>query len=64
VSVSDARPGPADSSAEPAPVDLAWAVDDADHPTELTVYSDREDEITTHWLTVDLEHAVDLEEMA
>jgi hypothetical protein len=53
-----------DSSARPAgSTRFDYAVDDADNPTELTVFSDKDDELPTHWISVDIEHAVALDEM-
>jgi hypothetical protein len=46
--------------------DLTWAVDDADEPTEVTVFVDGDEEnwdaALTNWLTIDVEHAVPLDE--
>jgi hypothetical protein len=42
---------------------LDYAVDDAETPTELTVFSDRDGELRTHWISVDIDHAVALDEM-
>jgi hypothetical protein len=61
--LTDAHPDEDVPPADRASVDLVSAVDDEADPTQLTVYSDRDDEITTHWITVDLDHAVDLAEM-
>ena|GEM_PF-1184000 len=53
-----------DSSARPAgSTRFDYAVDDADNPTELTVFSDQDDELPTHWISVDIGHAVALDEM-
>ena len=53
-----------DSSVRPAEsTRVDCAVDDADNPTELTVFSDQDDELPTHWISVDIEHAVALDEM-
>lgn len=41
-------------------VRLAFALDDEDDPTEVTVYPERCADVTTTWITVDVEHAVDL----
>lgn len=45
-------------------VDLVHAVDDEDDPRSVTVYPRDCDELTTTWLTMDVEHVVDLEAMA
>ncbi len=53
-----------DSSARPAgSTRFDYAVDDADNPTELNVFSEQDDELPTHWISVDIEHAVALDEM-
>ena len=53
-----------DSSARPAgSTRVDYAVDDADTPTELTVFSEQADELPTHWISVDIGHAVALDEM-
>lgn len=59
----------AGSTREPALADhpefaLHYRFDDPADPTELTIYpvTDFED-ITTTWLTIDAEHAVDLEDL-
>lgn len=55
------------SDAEPAshqPVELGWRYDDADAPREITVYpADGSTEVLTQWLTVDIDTAVELEDM-
>ena len=40
--------------------ELAFAVDDADAPTEVTVYPEDDVDVTTTWLTIDVDHVVDL----
>lgn len=44
-------------------VTLAWAVDDRDAPTELTIF-DPDDDVTTRWITMDEAHVCDLNETA
>ena len=44
-------------------VDLVHALDDESAPRTVTVYPRDPDDVTTTWLTVDVEHAVDLAEM-
>lgn len=53
-------PEPAD---ELLGVDLLYAVDDESDPRSVTVYPRDPDDVTTTWLTMDVEHAVDLAEM-
>ncbi|WP_255196904.1 hypothetical protein [Halorarius litoreus] len=43
---------------------LSWAYDDEFAPTTVTLFSERDDEITTHWITIDIAHAVSLADMA
>lgn len=38
--------------------ELTHLLDDADDPTELTIFLPSEDDVTTHWITVDFEHAI------
>ncbi|MDS0221514.1 hypothetical protein NDI54_09150 [Haloarcula sp. S1AR25-5A] len=53
-----------DSSVRPAETArFHHAVYDAENPTELTVFSDRDEELPTHWISVDIDHAVALDEM-
>jgi len=55
-----------DSSVQPAHADLLdlyCAVDDEDDPTQVTIYSERDGELPTHWISMDVEHAVALDEM-
>ncbi|WP_336339103.1 hypothetical protein [Haloarcula brevis] len=53
-----------DVSARPAgPARFDYAVDDAENPTELTVFSDRDEELPTHWISVDIDHAIALDEL-
>lgn len=40
---------------------LSWAFDDEDAPSEITVF-DPQNEITTHWITIDKEYVCDLNE--
>jgi hypothetical protein len=61
MSVSDPR---RDSTAHPAQsTRFDCAVDDAENPTQLTVFSKRDHELPTHWISVDIDHAVALDEM-
>lgn len=43
---------------DPPEFALAFLVDDEDDPTELTIFSPNEDDITTHWITVDYDTAI------
>jgi hypothetical protein len=44
--------------------ELEWAVDDADDPSEVTLFSDGEgDDLTVSWLTIDADHAVPIDEI-
>lgn len=40
-------------------VTLSWAFNDADAPSQVTIF-DSDDEITTHWITMDEEYVYDL----
>ena len=42
---------------------LVHRVDDAEAPTELTVYCLDASDLTTHWLTVNIEGAVPVDRM-
>lgn len=54
----DARDG---ESTERPDLVLNYLVDDADDPTELTIFDPYEDDSTTHWITVEFDAAVSLE---
>lgn len=41
--------------------ELDFLVDDEVDPTELTVFSPADDDITTHWISIDFECAVPIE---
>ncbi|MFB6130690.1 MAG: hypothetical protein ABEJ28_07720 [Salinigranum sp.] len=43
--------------------DLAFLFDEDEHPSEVTVYVDDAKKLATNWMTVDIEHAVSLEEV-
>jgi hypothetical protein len=61
--VGPQRPGVAADRAEFPTFELEWAVDDADDPGEVTVFSDCEkDALAVTWLTMDADHAVPLDE--
>ncbi|WEL19634.1 hypothetical protein [Candidatus Nanohalococcus occultus] len=52
-----------DYNLEPSePYELERRLDDPDDPSEVTIYDPDADNLTTTWLTADLEVAVDLEE--
>ena len=44
--------------------DLEYDLDHPEEPTEITVYSPRETEFATHWISIDVDHAVDLRDVA
>lgn len=46
---------------DPPEFELDYLVDDEVDPTELTVFSPIEDDITTHWITVDFESAIPIQ---
>jgi hypothetical protein len=41
--------------------ELDFLVDDEDDPTEITVFSPTEDDLTTHWIAIDFESTVPIE---
>lgn len=51
---------PDDPSADYPTFYLCYDVDDPEDPSEVTVFSDRADEISTQWISVDAAHAVDV----
>lgn len=44
--------------------DLAYEVDDVHQPTQITLFSERLDEIATNWISIDAAHALDLADVA
>lgn len=44
--------------------DLSYTVDDDESPATVTVFSERPEELSTCWLSIDVEHAVDLADVA
>jgi hypothetical protein len=46
------------------PAGIEAAYDDPEAPSELTLFTADTDRVATRWLTVDIEHAVDLAEWA
>ncbi|GAB6861185.1 hypothetical protein ACFR97_14045 [Haloplanus litoreus] len=42
-------------------ITLAWAFNDQDAPSEITIF-DPQNEITTHWITIDKDYVYDLDE--
>lgn len=48
----------------PPGTDLLYALDDADSPTQLTVYPADTDHVTTTWISAAITDAVDLWEAA
>lgn len=62
--MSTAADGPAVPNGEPPDppeFELAYLVDDEVDPTELTVFSPDDDDITTHWITIDFDAAIPIE---
>lgn len=45
---------------DPPTFDLTCRFDDDDHPSEVTVYPDGDDDPATTWLTIDVGHAIPL----
>jgi 2-phospho-L-lactate guanylyltransferase (CobY/MobA/RfbA family) len=44
--------------------DLDFDLDTPDDPTEVTIYSSQRAELATHWISIDVDHAVDLRDVA
>lgn len=44
--------------------DLSCAFDDKENPTQVTIYSEADDERTTRWISIDVEHAIDVADIA
>lgn len=42
---------------------LDYMIDNEEDPTELTIFSPEEDDITTHWITVDFATAVPIQDI-
>lgn len=63
MSTTDRRPEPrAEDLAALPEFELAYRYDDDEAPTEVTVFPSRfGDDLATHWLTVDIDHAVPLD---
>lgn len=63
MSATDRQAEPAGEGLDALPeFDLACKYDDEDAPTEVTVFPARfGDDLATHWLTIDVEHAIPLD---
>lgn len=44
--------------------ELGYGLDDPEDPSEVTVYAPEADALATSWITIDVGHAVPLEEVA
>jgi len=44
--------------------ELSFDFDDDERPRWVTVYSEQEDEIATHWLSIEVDYAIDLAKVA
>jgi hypothetical protein len=58
---ADRPDSPSFEPTDPPTFALKFLVDDEVEPTELTIFSPNEDDITTHWITVDFDDAIPLE---
>lgn len=56
--------GPQEPFDDGGPVELAFAPDDEDAPTEVTVFPEHLADVTTTWITIDAAHVVHLAEHA
>ena len=65
MSATDHRPEPASGSLDALPeFELASRYDDEDEPTEVTIFpAGLGEDLATTWLTVDVEHAVPLDQV-
>lgn len=64
MAVNDAA-RPADRSLLDLPrFDLRFGVDDVAAPTTVTVYSEPVDDIETHWVSIGVDWAIDLRDVA
>ena len=63
MSATDHRERPSRSPLARLPeFDLAYLFDDEDDPAEVTVFPSRfDDDLATHWITIDVSHAVPLD---
>lgn len=57
---ADSPDPPGGKPMEPPEFELEYLLDDADEPTELTVYAPGGGDPTTHWITVNFEAAIPL----
>jgi hypothetical protein len=56
---------PPNGHAENLPTfELDYDLDTPDDPAEITIYSARESELATHWISIDVDHAIDLRDVA
>lgn len=59
------RPVPPTAGHDALPrFELDYGVDDRREPAEITVYDPSADDVTTRWLTADVEATVDLSDVA
>ncbi len=64
MSVEADRPAGPDFEPEASPeFALDYMIDDKEAPSELTIFSPREPDITTHWITVDFDSAVPIQDV-
>lgn len=61
---SDQVSAPAERFIAPPSFELTYAFDDSDEPTEVTVFPADRDDVTTTWISIDFDHAVDLRDTA
>lgn len=61
MSVADRRLEASEALSTYPTFDLTYLFDDADDPTAVTVFSPDEGDVTTHWITIDVEAAVPIE---
>lgn len=60
--MSTGAEAPSRGAIHPAFIELAYLLDDEEAPTELTIYPPRAEDITTCWLSADLDAVIPLDE--
>lgn len=43
--------------------DLEYLFDDDENPTEVTIFADDPDTLSTRWITIDRDYAVDIDDV-
>ena len=61
MSVADPRVEAGEARSSFPTFELEYLFDDADDPAEVTVFSPDGEDVTTHWITIDIDAAVPIE---